>query len=268
MAYNQPQGGYSGYSDYPQHPQYGGHNNSAQPELSYSQNYAQDPFASRASFDQPSSYPPHRPYSGESQGKTGSSWSLDEPVPLVGGAGAGGAAAYSAVSRDKSNPYSKEFKSGNKPPGNRVRKWIWIIAALIVVIAIAVGIAVWRIMASKNDSNGSSSSGDGKMQYISGTSKVVKSNPSDPSQFEKDPRLKPIFYGLAYTPFAVLEPNCGATLPNVTEDLQLLSQLTTRIRTYGSACNQSELVLQAIQDTKINMTVWLGAYVGDDATVK
>jgi len=65
------------------------------------------------------------------------------------------------------------------------------------------------------------------MQYISGTSKVVKSNPSDPSQFEKDPRLKPIFYGLAYTPFAVLEPNCGATLPNVTEDLQLLSQLTS-----------------------------------------
>lgn len=131
MAYNQQQGGYSGYSDYPQHPQYG---NSAQPELPYSQNYAQDPFASRASFDQPSSYPPHhRPYSGESQGKTGSTWSLDEQPVLAGGAGAGGA-AYSAVSRDKSNPFSKEFKSGNKPPGNRVRKWIWIIAALIVVM--------------------------------------------------------------------------------------------------------------------------------------
>lgn len=93
--------------------------------------------------------------------------------------------------------------------------------------AIAVGIAVWRVMANKNDSSGSSSSGDGKLQFISGTAKVVKSNPSDPSQFEKDSRLKPIFYGLAYTPYAVLEPFCGATLANVTEDMQLLSQLTS-----------------------------------------
>lgn len=36
---------------------------------------------------------------------------------------------------------------------------------------------------------------------------------------------------------------------------------------YGSACNQTQLVLQAIQDTKVNMTVWLGAYVGDSSTV-
>ena len=58
---------------------------------------------------------------------------------------------------------------------------------------------------------------------------------------------------------------------------------------YGSACNQTQLVLQAIQDTKVtsvldyqtfqvatltdrvvlqvNMTVWLGAYVGDNSTV-
>jgi hypothetical protein len=27
-----------------------------------------------------------------------------------------------------------------------------------------------------------------------------------------------------------------------------------RIRTYGSACNQSAMVLQAIQDTKVNST--------------
>ena len=37
---------------------------------------------------------------------------------------------------------------------------------------------------------------------------------------------------------------------NVTEDIQLLSQLTPRIRTYGSDCNVTALVLQAIKDTK------------------
>ena len=29
---------------------------------------------------------------------------------------------------------------------------------------------------------------------------------------------------------------------------------------YGTACNQTQLVLQAIQDTKVNMTIWIGAY--------
>lgn len=39
--------------------------------------------------------------------------------------------------------------------------------------------------------------------------------------------LKPIFYGLAYTPFNALEPWCGANLNNVTEDILLMSQMTS-----------------------------------------
>lgn len=39
-----------------------------------------------------------------------------------------------------------------------------------------------------------------------------------------------------------------------------MSQLTTNIRLYGADCNQSSLVLDAIQQTKVNMTVWLGNY--------
>ncbi|GAA5926995.1 uncharacterized protein JCM15063_000427 [Sporobolomyces koalae] len=242
--------GQTGYGEYPQRTHQYQH---------------QDPFNEPSPYDYPpNSNPNARPYSGESQGGA-SQWSLDEePKPLTGRGAA--AAGYNPVLRDSSNPYSKEYRSGNETSaGNKVRKWIWIVAAVIIVIAIVVGIVAWRVVAGKND--GSSSSGKGKLQYISGTAKVVKSNPSDPSQFEKDPRLKQVFYGMAYTPFNALEPWCGATLNNVTEDMQLLSQLTTRIRTYGSACNQSELVLQAIQDTKVNMTVWLGAYIGDNTTV-
>lgn len=37
---------------------------------------------------------------------------------------------------------------------------------------------------------------------------------------------------------------------------QLLSQLTTRIRLYGANCNDTALVMQAIQDTKVEMTIW------------
>lgn len=46
-----------------------------------------------------------------------------------------------------------------------------------------------------------------------------------------------------------------------------MSQLTSRLRNYGSGCNQSALILQAIQDTKVNMTIWLGVYIGSNETV-
>jgi len=39
-----------------------------------------------------------------------------------------------------------------------------------------------------------------------------------------------------------------------------MSQLTTRIRLYGADCNQSALVLEAIKQTKVNMTVYLANY--------
>ncbi|KAM0756417.1 glycoside hydrolase [Meredithblackwellia eburnea MCA 4105] len=152
----------------------------------------------------------------------------------------------------------------------------WGIVAAIALIVIGVGVGAGVALSKKStsskstttsssDSNSTSSSSS--LQYISGTAGVVKSNPSDPSQFEKDSALHQVFYGLGYTPYLSQEPECGATLANVTEDIQLMSQMTTRLRMYGSACNQSQLVLQAIQDTKVNMTVYLGAYVGTNTTV-
>lgn len=65
-------------------------------------------------------------------------------------------------------------------------------------------------------------------QFIPGTAGIVKSNPADPSQFQKDPRLIQSFYGLAYTSLGVqVDPGCSAVQVNVTEDVQLMSQLTS-----------------------------------------
>ncbi|CAD6563608.1 MAG: hypothetical protein TREMPRED_000010 [Tremellales sp. Tagirdzhanova-0007] len=61
-------------------------------------------------------------------------------------------------------------------------------------------------------------------------------------------------------------PWCGATQANVTRDIQILSQLTTRLRLYGADCNETALVLQAIQDTKVNMTIWPAIYVDSNET--
>lgn len=53
------------------------------------------------------------------------------------------------------------------------------------------------------------------------------------------------------------------------EDIQLISQLTKRIRLYGADCNVPSLVLEAISKTKVDMTVWLAVWVpqpADDPT--
>lgn len=59
---------------------------------------------------------------------------------------------------------------------------------------------------------------------------VVQQTGNDPSQFTKDTKLKQSFYGVAYTMMDALYPDCNEGLPSVIEDMQILSQLTTRIR--------------------------------------
>jgi len=89
---------------------------------------------------------------------------------------------------------------------------------------------------------------------------VNQTDPNDPSTFVKDPNLHQSLYGLAYTPQGSQLPDCGSKLADVVQDIQLMSQLTTRIRLYGADCNQSALVLEAVKQTKVNMKVWLGNY--------
>lgn len=117
-------------------------------------------------------------------------------------------------------------------------------------------------------SGGSSSSGSSSASDTSGPSNPENNSDlgDDPSVFEKDSRLKQSFWGIAYTPKDVQLPWCTATQKNVTKEIQIISQVTTRIRTYGSDCNQSAMIMQAIQDTKVDLGVWLGVYVDDNAT--
>jgi len=61
-----------------------------------------------------------------------------------------------------------------------------------------------------------------------------------------------------------LYPNCNATLQDVITDIQLMSQLTKRVRLYTSDCDLSHLVLEAIKQTKVDMMVTLGVYVSPD----
>ncbi|KAF7336800.1 Glycoside hydrolase [Mycena venus] len=134
-------------------------------------------------------------------------------------------------------------------------KWMatQIIGVLVLLGLLGAGAAAAMLLAKKNFASASSASS-------ASTPKSDSDSGSDPSSFVKDPALVQSFYGIAYTPQGSQLPDCGNSLDNVIKDIQLLSQLTTRIRLYGADCNQTELVLEAITQTKVNMTVWLGNY--------
>lgn len=179
--------------------------------------------------------------------------------------GAGALGAGAAASGRKQQQTSTWMEGGREPSTGMSKKAKWFIAigVLLVLAGIGGGIAAWQIVKKNNDSSSSSSS-------VGSTSKNGADNTAvsgDPSKFTKDPNLKQSFYAMAYSPTGSILPTCGANLAEVQRDMQLLSQLTTRIRTYGSDCNASTLVMQAIEDTKVDMTVWLGIYIDTDDTI-
>ncbi|KAK1231851.1 hypothetical protein PQX77_005065 [Marasmius sp. AFHP31] len=168
--------------------------------------------------------------------------------------------------------------AGDPESGNttKSRKWVIIgsVVAVVAIIAIAVGVGVGVTQSNKNKNNnsssssGSSSAGSGATVGAPGSASnpggPTQTDPNDPSTFVTDPNLHKAFWALAYTPEDSQLPNCGNSLEKVIKDVQLLSQLTTRIRLYGADCNQSALVLEAVKQTKTNLQVYLGNYVVPD----
>ncbi|KAH9015964.1 glycoside hydrolase family 17 protein [Lactarius deliciosus] len=170
------------------------------------------------------------------------------PIPM--------ASAYRNV-EDPVQPFQWQEKYGTGSGTGR-RKWIiWgSVVALLAIIGIGAGVGVAVSHKHGNTSNRSSTSNSSG----SNSSAVPQTDPNDPSTFVKDSRLKQSFFGLAYTPAGSQLPNCGNALSDVITDIQLISQLTTRIRLYGADCNQSALVLEAIKQTKVDLSVYLGNY--------
>ncbi|GMK59660.1 hypothetical protein CspeluHIS016_0802660 [Cutaneotrichosporon spelunceum] len=164
-----------------------------------------------------------------------------------GGSGAGGGDNGSSAVKEQDYAYDEKPKSR--------KKWWWIIGAIVVIAAIA-GIVVAVVLTQTNKSG--SKSGSSKSGSSDGT-KVQ--NPNDPSNFDKDPRLSQVFWGMAYQPDGAIPPACGATLDAVIRDIQIVSQLTTRLRLYGANCDMTALVLEAIKQTKVDMTIYPAIYI-------
>lgn len=151
-------------------------------------------------------------------------------------------------------PFSRPEKKSNK------KKWIIIGSIVAVLVLAAVGTVV-GILVSKNNSKEESSSSSGSKSTTKGGSGGTGN-----STFKKDPALRQAFYGMAYTPEgALIEFGCTNTLENTMRDIELISQLTKRVRLYGADCNQTAQVLEAIEQTGVDLEVFAAIYsVADD----
>ena len=155
--------------------------------------------------------------------------------------------------------------------GSRKRGWIVGLGLAFIVIGAIVGGAVGGILGNR--------AGDKDKTNVS----VVKSAKEDKKtngdldkdsheikglMGNKDPHK--VFPAMDYTPWGVQYPLCLKYPPsqnNVTRDMAVLSQLTNTVRLYGTDCNQTEMVLHAIDQLELkDMKLWLGVWIDTNQT--
>ena len=153
------------------------------------------------------------------------------------------------------------------------KKFRWIIGILITLViigAIVGGVigALHRSNSNKDASSSSSSSSSSGSQQDEGED--LDKDSADIKKLMNNAGLHKVFPGVAYTPFNAQYPDCINAPPsqhNVTKDVAVLSQLTNTIRLYGTDCNQTEMVLHAIDKLALpNIKVWIGVWLDNNST--
>lgn len=222
------------------------------------------------------------PPSSHSRGGLGGS--TNSSGVLFGAGALGGAAAGAGVGNG-TRPGSNGGSGGEKPAesewlqqqrhSKKKTRIIAIVVAIMVIIAIAGGVTAGVLLSKKGSSSSSKtsssdSSGDGGDSGGSGGSGGSGDiNDGSWKDYLNNPGFHKVFYGMDYTPLDALYPECLTKPPTQAQiniDIAIMSQLTSRIRLYGTDCNQADMVLEAIKTTGVDMKIWLGIWLDTNAT--
>ena len=167
---------------------------------------------------------------------------------------------YAPASFEKSGLRAEEKASRKR------KKTILIVLGAILLMAIIGGAITAGILASRKPqgpSRGQSAADDdgkGDLNKNSGEIQALMNNAN----------LHRVFPGVAYTPFNGQYPECITNPPsqnNITRDVAVLSQLTKVIRLYGTDCNQTDMVLHALNQLSItDMKIWIAVWLDNNAT--
>lgn len=165
-----------------------------------------------------------------------------------------------------------------KPPGGnkKMRLWIALLVGFLIVAAI-IGGAVGGTLSGNAKSGSNSDTTEASTANGQSASTDASKNGDlnkDSAEIKKllnNPDLHKVFPGIDYTPMYTQYPAClsyPASQNNVTRDVAVLSQLSNTIRLYGTDCNQTQMVLHAIDRLGLNGTVkvWLGVWQDSNTT--
>jgi exo-beta-1,3-glucanase (GH17 family) len=183
--------------------------------------------------------------------------------------------SYDPVGLDGSAPprgEKSEWLSRQKKGSNKMRWIVGVAIGLVIVIAIVAGI-VGGVLGNKN--SGGSGGGAAPGSTNNADTDYAQNGDLDLNSAEiknllNNKDLHKVFPAMDYTPWGTQYPLCMTYPPsqnNVTRDMAVLSQLTNQVRLYGTDCNQTEMVLHAIDRLKLDdMKVWLGVWIDSNQT--
>ncbi|KAK4103007.1 glycoside hydrolase family 17 protein [Parathielavia hyrcaniae] len=186
-------------------------------------------------------------------------------APVHAGASSDGASGASGLGSSG----ERVFDAGK---GNG-KKWkIAIIAFVVIAIiaAIVLGVlfgAVFRKSGNHSNNAGSSSTAAGDIA----ANGDLNADSSEVKALMDNPDLRKVFPGMDYTPLNTQYPDCMHNPPsqnNITRDLAVLSQLTSVVRLYGTDCNQTQMLIHAVDQLglKDKVKIWLGVWQDANAT--
>lgn len=178
--------------------------------------------------------------------------------------------SYNAVSAsDAAVPEKSEWLSRQTVGKRRMR---WILGGVIgtVIVLAIIGGIVGGVLGTKSSSGGGGNGNINNAATDTQTNGDLGINSAEIQGLMNNKNLHKVFPGMDYTPWGVQYPLCLTYPPsqnNVTRDMALISQLTNAVRLYGTDCNQTEMVLHAIDRLELkDMKVWLGVWIDTNST--
>lgn len=197
----------------------------------------------------------------------------------AGAAAAGGAAAGGLMTR--SGNHDSTYDLGREKPSDwmaeraaKKKKWKWVIigVALFVIIGAIVGGVVGGLVVNGSERGSDSGGGQGQSaeEDVAENGDLGK-NSAEIKKLMNNPGLHKVFPGMDYTPLNTQYPDCIHDPPsqnNVTRDVAVLSQLTNKIRLYGTDCNQTQMLVHAIERLELQdeVKIWMGVWQDNNET--
>ncbi|KAF5017131.1 hypothetical protein F66182_10979 [Fusarium sp. NRRL 66182] len=190
-----------------------------------------------------------------------------------GGAAAGGLLSGRGGSYEMNAAREKPYGMADKDGGRSKRcKWLIIILVFLVIVGAIVGGVVGGMLnnGKKDESSGSSRNSGQSAEEDERENGDLNKDSAEIKELLDNPNLHRVFPGMDYTPQNVQYPDCLHNPPsqnNITRDVAVLSQLTNKIRLYGTDCNQTEMLLESLDRLEItDIKVWMGVWLDKNET--